>query len=141
MKGNNKQKMDKFKITERMQKLSQGSENRPAISLIKDIFDDIEIALNKKVKQEAIWEDLKKEGYLIRANGKVIPLKTFLSAITRIKKGMSKQQKNSVAKPTTFGTQAATTESSINPLRALSGNPQEGEFNPIPMAKIEIDNS
>ncbi|MDD2720951.1 MAG: hypothetical protein PHH47_06565 [Gallionella sp.] len=35
----------------------------------------------------------------------------------------------------------AASTSGENPLRALSGKPKEGEFNPIPPVKIEIDNS
>lgn len=29
----------------------------------------------------------------------------------------------------------------VNPLRALSGKPREGDFNPIPTTKFEVDNS
>lgn len=79
--------MGKLKITEKMQELSQGSENRSAIARLRDIFDDIEIALSAGVKREAIWETLKKEGY-------EMPLKTFESAIYRIR-GKKKQQPHS----------------------------------------------
>ncbi|MHB1621037.1 MAG: hypothetical protein ACYCTY_13855 [Sulfuricella sp.] len=70
-----------------MQKLSQGSENRSAIARIRDIFDDIEIALSAGVKREAIWEALQNEGYKM-------PLKTFESAIYRIRKEWSEQRKH-----------------------------------------------
>lgn len=82
--------MGKLKITEKMQELSQGSENRSATARLRDIFEDIEIALTAGVKREAIWEALKKEGY-------EMPLKTFESAIYRIKnkKGKKKQQPHS----------------------------------------------
>lgn len=76
--------MGKLKITEKMQELSQGSENRSAIARLRDIFEDIEIALSAGVKREAIWETLKKEGY-------EMPLKTFESAIYRIKNEREKQ--------------------------------------------------
>ena len=37
--------MDKSKIKEVMEELSRGSKNRPASARLKDIFEDIEIAL------------------------------------------------------------------------------------------------
>jgi hypothetical protein len=77
--------MNNSKITKLMQELSQGSKNRPAGARLEDIFDDIEIALNKRVAQEAIWNELQKE------DDYKMPLKTFLSAITRIKKKRNKK--------------------------------------------------
>jgi hypothetical protein len=134
-------KMDITTITERIQKLSLARKNRPSISIIRDIFDGIEIALNKKVKQEAIWEILKNEGYLSLDDGKIIPLKTFLSAITRIKNDRCKIQNNFVGNPAIVVPKFVSKKSITNPFLTLSGNTKHGDFNPIPKAKIEIDNS
>lgn len=129
--------MGKEKIKEVMQALSEGSANRTAIGRIRDIFDDIEIALSAGVKREAIWKALDKEGIKM-------PLKTFESAIFRIRKERGEKQKHQPGKPSVSSDQAVTKTPAApgdNPLRALSGKPKEGEFNPIPPAKIEIDNS
>jgi hypothetical protein len=128
-----KSKMAKLKITEVMQELSQGSENRSAIARLREIFGDIEVALNAGVKREAIWEAIQNEGYKM-------PLRTFESAINRIKKERRNgQQKHMATK--TLSTQAASPVSGSNPLRALSRPPKDGDPNSIPAVKFEVDNS
>jgi hypothetical protein len=72
--------MDKSRIKEVMEALSRGSRNRPATARLKDIYDDIEIALLAEVNLEAIWQALQNcEDYKM-------PLPTFKSALDRIKK-------------------------------------------------------
>ena len=63
-----------------MLKLSHGGESRKTIARIKEIFDDIDIAIKAGVKRPAIWASLQKEGY------GDIPLRTFLSTVWRIEK-------------------------------------------------------
>ena len=126
--------MSKSKITEVMQTLSQGSANRSAIARIREIFDDIEVALKAGVKREAIWEALQNEGYKM-------PLKTFESAINRIKNERShKQPKATAVVSQDVITQTAPTIGT-NPLRALSRKPKDGDFNSIPEVKFEVDES
>lgn len=79
--------MDKSRIKEVMEELSRGSKNRPATARLKDIYDDIEIALFAEVNIEAIWQVLQDcEDYKM-------PLATFKSALDRIKKERSEQNK------------------------------------------------
>ena len=87
--------MGNTKILEAMQILSQdkNKENRSAIARLRSNFEAIEIALSNGVKRKAIWEEFKKEGY-------EIPLKTFESAIYRIKKEGNKHKKLSAAEET-----------------------------------------
>ncbi len=126
--------MSKSKITEVMQTLSQGSANRSAIARIREIFGEIEIALQAGVKREAIWEALQNEGYKM-------PLKTFESAINRIKKERRhKQPKATAVVSQEVITQPAPTIGT-NPLRALSRKPKDGDFNSIPEVKFEVDKS
>lgn len=125
--------MSKSNITEVMQELSQGSENRTAIARLREIFGDIEIALNAGVKREAVWDALQNEGYKM-------PLKTFDSAINRIKNERSREHQKHTASKTLI-TQAAPVTSGTNPLRALSGKPKEGDLYSIPAVKFEIDKS
>ena len=73
------QDMDKKSNTQKkMQTLAEGEENRSAHARIADDFDDIELAINKGVKREAIWEAWNEQ-----QNFKV-KKKTFYSAIFRI---------------------------------------------------------
>lgn len=78
--------MDDPKILEAMQALSQdkSSEKRSAIARLRGNFNGIELALSKGVKLKAIWEQFEKEGY-------GIPLKTFESAVNRIRKERATQ--------------------------------------------------
>lgn len=126
--------MSKSKITEVMQTLSQGSANRSAIARIREIFGDIEIALKAGVKREAIWEVLQKEGYKM-------PLKTFESAINRIKKERSHKQPEAKAVISQVVLTQLAPKTGTNPLRALSRKPKDGDFNSIPEAKFEVDKS
>lgn len=73
--------MDDPKILEALQALSQDKsrEKRSAIARLRGNFNGIELALSKGVKLKAIWEQFEKEGY-------GIPLKTFESAVNRIRK-------------------------------------------------------
>lgn len=70
-----------------MEELSRGSKNRPATARLKDIYDDIEIALFAEVNSEAIWQSLQDcEDYKM-------PLATFKSALDRIKKERRERNK------------------------------------------------
>jgi hypothetical protein len=83
--------MNSTKILEAMQTLSQdkNKKNRSAIARLRSNFAAIELALSNGVKRKAIWEEFKKEGY-------EIPLKTFESAIYRIRKDGNKHKNESV---------------------------------------------
>jgi hypothetical protein len=73
------QDMDKKSNTQmKMRTLAQGEENRSAHARIADDFDDIELAINKGVKREAIWEAWNEQQKF------KVKKKTFYSAIFRI---------------------------------------------------------
>lgn len=80
--------VDDPKILQAMQALSQDKsrEKRSAIARLRGNFNGIELALSKGVKLKAIWEQFEKEGY-------GIPLRTFESAVNRIRKERTTQPK------------------------------------------------
>lgn len=121
-------------IMEAMQTLSKGNVGKTATARIRNIFDGIELAMNAGVKREVIWESINK------IDGYKMPLKTFESAIYRIRKERGKQKKHTVATTSVLSTPAISVPGT-NPLRALTGKPKDGDFNSIPTAKFEVDNS
>jgi len=82
--------VDDPNILEALQALSQDKsrEKRSAIARLRGNFNGIELALSKGVKLKAIWEQFEKEGY-------GIPLKTFESAVNRIRKERATQPEKS----------------------------------------------
>lgn len=83
-------------IMEAMQTLSKGNVGKTATARIRNIFDGIKLAMNAGVKREAIWEAINKiEGYKM-------PLKTFESAIYRIRKEREGDKKQKAEESTKF---------------------------------------
>jgi len=78
------------------------------------------------------------EAYLKR-NGWMKTKKKPGGGITKKEEAVSEIQANSDA--AAKQNQATPAAAEKNPLRALSGKPKEGDYNPIPTAKFEVDNS
>lgn len=127
-------KMGDNNISEKLKMLSM-STNRSATARLREIFEDIEKAIKLGVRRKDIHQVLKENGF-------DISFSSFELAIYRIRQEKSKQKVNVSAKPVALEKSVAVTgAASGNPLRVLSGKPKEGEFNPIPTARIEIDKS
>jgi len=124
--------MDSYNISEILNELAKGK-NRSATARLREIFDEIEVALQAGVRRKDVYGALIKSGF-------AISFESFELAIYRIRKERSKRQKYTETKPPAPSTPAKQT-AGTNPLRALSGKPKDGVFNPIPTAKFEIDNT
>lgn len=81
--------MKKEKLIETLKELSIGKENRSATAQLRDIFDDIEAALDAGVRRQAIWKALSQAGYQITP-------KNFESAIHRIRKERGDARKHTM---------------------------------------------
>lgn len=123
--------MDNNNISERLKALAKG-ENRSATARLRDVFNDIEAALKAGARRKDVHHELQKSGF-------DISFASFELAIYRIRKEIVNQQKIS---PTNLSTPApAIQATTTNPLHALTGKPKNGDHNPIPTAKFEIDKS
>jgi deoxyribodipyrimidine photolyase len=129
--------MDDNNLSEALQTLAKGK-NRPATARIREIFNEIEAALNAGVRRKDIHKALTENGF----DG--LSFEGFELAIYRIRKERG-QQTTHFTKSSDFCTSAKSvaksveTDKKLNPLHVLSGKPKVGEFNPIPPAKIEFD--
>ena len=122
-------------------------------SQLEEIFDELAEFRARGLSRKQITVVLSKQG-LEMSEG------VYASTMARIKKERqeknevkttekkneadkekSKQQKHTATKPPVFSAPAGATASESNPLRALTGKPKEGSFNPIPTAKFELDNT
>lgn len=123
-------------ISEKLKALSQGK-NRSATARLREIFVEIEAALRSGVRRKDVHQALSESGF-------EITFESFELAIYRIRKEGSKH-KTHTAGPSPIGAPAAalppTSGTSGNPLRVLTGKLKEGDHNPIPTAKFEVDNS
>lgn len=120
-------------ISERLKALATGK-NRSATARLRERFDEIDVALRAGARRRDVYQALKEDGI-------AITFESFELAIYRLRKGRSEQQKHQPGKPSVPSCPIAAKVPGKNPLHALSGKPKEGEFNPVPPAKIEIDNS
>lgn len=128
--------MNDNNISEILKALAKGK-NRSATARLREIFEEIEVALRSGVRRKDVHQALVENSFSIS-------FASFELAIYRIRKEKRTQQKPPSTKqsgssfPVVAKTPVAPGE---NPLRALSGKPKEGGFNPVPTAKFEVDNS
>lgn len=124
-------RMDDNNLSDALLKLAKGK-NRPATARIREIFNEIEAALNAGVRRKDVHQALAANGF------EGLSFEGFELAIYRIRKERNVQKKNT-AKPFALASRANSEET--NPMRALSGQPKDGDFNPIPTAKFEVDHT
>ena len=77
--------MQKDKVTEVLRSLATGDKNRSETARLRDVFDDVENALQAGVVRTAILEALNAQGF-------TMTLKSFESALYRIRKERAKNQ-------------------------------------------------
>lgn len=81
--------MDKNEVRDRFRALVVSSENRPEAARLRDVFDEVDVALKAKVPQTEVLEELHKIGFKMTLGG-------FKSALQRIRK---ERQIQSAASP------------------------------------------
>jgi len=77
-------------IGEALRALSAADAGRSNTARLRDVFDDIEAAIGRGVRHEAILAELKKKGFDMEMTG-------FRSALQRIRKERSKKKDDSNA--------------------------------------------
>jgi hypothetical protein len=120
-------------ISEKLKALSQGK-NRSATARLREIFVEIEAALRSGVRRKDVHQALSESGF-------EITFESFELAIYRIRKEGSKQNTHTAGPRPTDKPAAALPPISGNPLRVLTGKLKDGDHNPIPTAKFEVDKS
>lgn len=126
--------MDNTNISEKLKALAQGK-NRSNTAKLREIFSQIEEALNAGALRTDVYQALKESGFSFS-------FASFELAIYRIRKEMKKQNMSVPATTRTLLHRAVSVPAlGTNPLRVLSGKPKEGEHSPIPLAKFEVDNT
>lgn len=85
--------MDKNEVRDRFRALVVSSENRPEAARLRDVFDEVEVALKAKVPQAEVLEELHKIGFKMTLGG-------FKSALQRIRKERQNQPAASQASAT-----------------------------------------
>lgn len=129
----------KNELVEGLKLAAQGN-SRSKTARLREIFDEVEAA-------KAAGLSLKTIVGVLESRGLKFNLETFVNIRHRIKNERKNGKQNSaqsddaskneiVVKPV-----VAVANSGGNPLRVLSGKPKEGDYNPIPTAKFEVDNS
>ena len=124
--------MDDNNISEKLKLLAK-SKNRSATSRIREIFDQIEAALQAGVRRKDVHKALNEDGF-------EITLESFELAIYRIRKERGKQQKCKVTN-TPVSSIPGVLVPDRNPFSVLTGKPKDGEHNAIPTAKFELDST
>lgn len=80
--------MNKNEVRERFRSLAMDSPNRPETARLRDIFDDVEVALNARVPQSEVLAELHKFGFKMNIGA-------FKSALQRIRKERAKKVETS----------------------------------------------
>lgn len=131
--------MDKNTIAESLRALATNDKKRSETARLRDVIDDVEIALKAGVSRTTILETLHEQGFSMTP-------KSFESAIYRLRK---KRLLNKTTTAPSALIPIITTPESVqpilkekteqkqNPLRALSGTPKDENY--IPKAKFELD--
>jgi hypothetical protein len=83
---------DKQSLANQLRKLAAGDQHRSETARLRDVFDEIETALKAGVSRRAILETLHKNGFTMN-------LRTFDTALYRIRRERSKQQRSSAPEP------------------------------------------
>ena len=141
--------MNKNTVAEALRALATSDKSRSETARLRDVFDDVEIALKAGVSRATILETLHDQGFEMTA-------KSFESAIYRLRKKRVSSTDVQSTPSTTLPAAVIPTPSTTlpasgvpstsplavkittgNPLRALSGTPTEG--NHIPKATFEVD--
>ncbi len=126
--------MDKNTIAESLRALATSDKSRSETAKLRDVIDDVEIAMKAGVSRTTILETLHEQGFSMTA-------KSFESAIYRLRKKRLLNKATTVPVITTpESVQPVLKENTgqkQNPLRALSGTPKDENY--IPKAKFELD--
>ncbi len=143
--------MDKNEVGERFRNLATGSLNRPEAARLRDIFDEVEVALKARVPQAEVLAELNKLGFADMKMG------AFKSALQRIRKERAEQGATTFHPKTMPGSKSMEAapaaiapskqqESVVTPqpksknvLHALARTPDE--LSHIPSAQFEVDKS
>lgn len=141
--------MDKNEVGARFRDLAVGSTNRPEAARLRDIFEEVEVALKARVPQVDVLAELHKLGFTMKIGA-------FKSALQRIRKERAQEDgtattarkilaSNSVEVKTgtTPGKEKQSAvlpqSKSKNVLHALASKPDD--FSHIPSAPFEVDKS
>ena len=129
-----KEKMDYENLNDRFCALIQKSTKRPGAARLRDVFDQVESALQAKVPQEEVLAELNKMGI-------EMTMGAFKSALQRLRKKQKLLQgeKSSPKPQNPVSTTNASQIQSGNPLRILAGAPIKNDFNCIPKSSFEVD--
>lgn len=142
--------MDDNNISEILKALAKGK-NRSATARLREIFEEIEVALRSGVRRKDVHQVLVENGF-------AISFASFELAIYRIRKAkgagsnktpkfqklVSEKEKVGEIKPDRAVKEKVPAKEKtvgFNPLRVLTGKQKDEELNSIPTAKFEIDNS
>lgn len=106
-------------ISARLRALATDDKRRPETARLRDIFDDIEIALNARVPQADVLAELHSLGYSMTLSG-------FKTAIQRIRKERINNQQGSISPATTLSEKNAQ-----QALQPLSEEAMHKETSPI----------
>lgn len=141
--------MDKDEVGERFRNLAVGSANRPEAARLRDIFDEVEVALKARVPQVDVLAELHNLGFKMNIGA-------FKSALQRIRKERAQEtgspattKKVTASNPAIAPvntTPAKQNESAVLPqtksknvLHALVSKPDD--LSHIPSATFEVDKS
>jgi hypothetical protein len=132
--------MNKNTVAEALRALATSDKSRSDTARLRDVFDDVEIALKAGVSRAAILETLHTQGFVMTA-------KSFESAIYRLRKKRGSSKATPDVTPPEPVTPAINAPPPVlptievktgqNPLRALSGTPRDG--NHIPKTNFEVE--
>lgn len=145
----------KNKLVEALRLVARGN-SRSKTARLREIFDEVEAARAAGVSHKQIVATLESQG-LVFDQG-TFEITRYRIAKERRAENQQPAQKTTErvnqipARPLTGANhgngdmpkeqkQTTPATSGENPLRALSGKPKEGDYNPIPTAKFEVDNS
>jgi hypothetical protein len=83
---------DKQSLADQLRKLAAGDQHRSETARLRDVFDEIEAALKAGVSRRAILETLHKNGFTMN-------LRTFDTALYRIRRERSERSRSAALEP------------------------------------------